>query len=1237
MRTGNDSGRARRLATAIATLALMAALACAGSASAKTVYSWTYSGTTFNANDASPGEELDFYFQGLRDLRIDQATNALYSALTPREVVFGQTPLDRLYKFNFAGKSTPWAAHDPDTWFAPTHANNEYAVDNTGGPTQGRIYALNTSNDQGIFAFDSSGQEIVDDHFPLRFNTLNMCGIAVDPQGDIWVNHFVNEIGFEEPTGYLEELNPQGEKTGQKIWTEATTPGSGSFPCELQIDTAGVIYYAATEDNRIESLAHGHGGITTFLPDGTKIRGALDPQGAVENMRIAIDTSNDDVFIANGRGTVRQYDSEGGLEGEFPLGGAGVNGNNATGIAVDADSHALFAARGNRIEKYVRSGGIQVPTAKTVKADVASTTATLHGVVNGDGLDTTECYFEWGPGLTKENTNTNELTGVAPCAEGNVFTGGSGDHDVHANLAGLTFKDEYHFRLVAGNANGKGRGRLSAFKASSPATVTNVTASNVETGGAHLVADVVPNGSYTHFKFEVGPEPGNYTTSLPPTPPQNAVYDWRSATPKHVDVPLSGLESGTTYYFRFVAVNDAGTTTSTVQKFTTFSKDPAGDACANAHVRQQTGTRLLLDCRAYELVSAANAGGYDVESDLSLGRSPLVTSPLASGRAIYSLHFGTIPGLAGDPTNFGHDPYLAVRGPGGWATEYAGLPAGGMADDEHPYGSPLLGHDANLTVFAFGGPHICDPCFEDGSTNIPLRRGGLIEKGMRGSQEPPGEPFGTVQQPFSEDGSHFVFGTKALYETGGDSSGSIYDRNLGGGGTQVVSKLPNGATMTGGQVAELGISSDGSRIVVAQQVGTDAENNALWHPYLHIGTSPNTIDLAPGTTGVLYAGMSADGTRVFYATSDKLLAGDTDSSADLYEAAVPGGGPASLSLVSVDGTTPSNSDACTPSGNWNVASGGSDCSALPLAGGAGVARNGSVYFLSPEQLDGSEGEAGEANLYLKEAGEPTKFVATLDTGSIDNSAVVHALEQNGTRDLSDFQASSSGRYAIFSSTESLTGYPTGGHQLLYRFDDQSGLDCASCPVSEITATADTMPAPYGLGLSDGGKVFFTTTEQLVLRDTNKKADAYEWVKTLEYPDSKQQLISSGVSPLDSHLLGISSDGVDAFFFTHEKLAAEDQNGNAVKLYTARENGGFPFVPAEKACAASDECHGPGTEPPPDPNINTFTGGGPSRGNAKSNTRVHCKKRFVKRKGKCVKRKKSKKHGKQKAGRGGRNG
>jgi hypothetical protein len=45
----------------------------------------------------------------------------------------------------------------------------------------------------------------------------------------------------------------------------------------------------------------------------------------------------------------------------------------------------------------------------------------------------------------------------------------------------------------------------------------------------------------------------------------------------------------------------------------------------------------------------------------------------------------------------------------------------------------------------------------------------------------------------------------------------------------------------------------------------------------------------------------------------------------------------------------------------------------------------------------------------------------------------------------------------------------------------------------------------------------------------------------------------------------------------------------VKIYDARVLGGFPYVPPEVPCKASDECHGPGSLAPAAPNIGSISG------------------------------------------------
>src|SRR4029077_3985104 len=212
-------------------------------------------------------------------------------------------------------------------------------------------------------------------------------------------------------------------------------------------------------------------------------------------------------------------------------------------------------------------------------------------------------------------------------------------------------------------------------------------------------------------------------------------------------------------------------------------------------------------------------GGYDVESNLVPGQTPFDGYPRAEGplRVLYGIHNGAIPGVAGNPTNRGVDPYVATRGSEGWTTSYVGIPANNPFASS-PFSSTLAGADAGLNVFAFGGPEICSPCFEDGSTGVPVHLpDGSLVQGMRGSVEPPAPASsdGLVKKHFSADGSHFVFSTTTKLETGGnDSTGdvSIYDRDLSTGTTQVVSTDSSGnplACLQGGGTCHSPGNGDG--------------------------------------------------------------------------------------------------------------------------------------------------------------------------------------------------------------------------------------------------------------------------------------------------------------------------------------------------------------------------------------------------------------------------------------------
>jgi hypothetical protein len=686
---------------------------------------------------------------------------------------------------------------------------------------------------------------------------------------------------------------------------------------------------------------------------------------------------------------------------------------------------------------------------------------------------------------------------------------------------------------------------------------------------------------------------------------------------------LEGFQPLTDYHVRLAATNVSGTGYSADATLRTL---PAGDSgatenCVNALARKQTGATGLPDCRAYELVSAPYTGGFDVESPMVPGQTPFAGYPSADGRVLYGVHAGVVPG-PWKPTNRGVDPYVAVRGADGWATDYVGLPAD-LSPKKSAFSSILGGADADLHTFAFAGPGLCDPCFASSpETGIPLRRpDGELVQAMAGSnpiEVPNLKPEGRVAKMLSADGQHLVFGSQYPLVPGANNSGgnlNIFDRDLATGITQLVSTTPTGAAMqVGMDVSQVDISVDGSRILLATKVSVDAAGNEFGRLFMHIGSSPKSAELTTGfTQGVIFAGMTADGSKVFFTSREKLLPADADNAADLYEAEVDSGGDVDLALL-----TPSGGPACSPVANsagahWNTVDATADCSAVALGGGAGVASaSGAVFFLSPELLSG--GVANQPNLYEVVPGGSPELVATL---SPDDPLVIGSTRDAEISASSEFQANPNGSFATLRSSVPLTGINNAGKPSVFVFTRGASvpLACASCNPSvteDPTLQGEAALASAGLSITDDGRVFFNTQASLGVEDTGGTKDVYEWV------GGRARTISSGIGRFDSELLSVTHDGTDAFFYTHDTLDANvDQNGERTKIYDARVGGGFFELPVKPQCQASDECHGPGTIAPGPPLI--ASSGRTSNGNIGAGKSKPCRKGKVRRRGKCVKK------------------
>ena len=566
------------------------------------------------------------------------------------------------------------------------------------------------------------------------------------------------------------------------------------------------------------------GGLVRKWSKAGELLGTVDTNLG-EAASLAVDRSNDNLFV-NYKNFVKQFNSEGNLLGTFgsPDAGRSYPGfNNSEGIAVNENTHVVYVTDRfpGRVDEFAPAPPQTIPDVITEAAtNITATGGTLHGNVDPDaahgGTEIVGCEFKWG--LSPSNLN-NTTTCDQPLPI-------NGNEDVSATIEGLTAGASYFFQLTAKNSDNEivAKGKTLSFQPAGPPVIADASVSNVHSDGAVLSGTVDPQGGKTTYQIEYGA-----TEAYGGTVPQPEGELPNSLGKQSFGYQITGLEAGTLYHFRITATNANDTTHGEDHTFTTFPFTAIlDDPCPNAHVRQQVGAALLPDCRAYELVSAADTGGYDVESDLVAGQQPFGGYPAARERVLYGIHSGAIPG-PWNPTNRGVDPYIATRGTNGWSTTYAGIPADNPFAAS-PFASELDEASPGLTTLAFGGPNICSPCFADGTTGIPLREeDGSLAQGMVGPEEPgpSAKPDGLVEKRFSADGTHLIFGSTALFADGGnDQTGdvSIYDRNLTTGQTQVVSTNPGGDALAclqgAGQchspgdeagIAELDVSSDGSR------------------------------------------------------------------------------------------------------------------------------------------------------------------------------------------------------------------------------------------------------------------------------------------------------------------------------------------------------------------------------------------------------------------------------------------
>ena len=244
------------------------------------------------------------------------------------------------------------------------------------------------------------------------------------------------------------------------------------------------------------------------------------------------------------------------------------------------------------------------PTVTTAAAtSVGLSTATLNGGVTPNGL-ATSAWFEWG---TSSTLSTYSSTLSQDVGSGTL------SQPVNAGLTALSGGTKYYFRTAASNAYGTQRGPIYNFSTSSGTAVpiaTTVVPSLIPTG-AICFGKVNPNGLATTAWFEWGTNPAltTYNTSTSESIGSGTTNRWMTE-------PLTGLSSGTTYYYRVAGSNANGTSRGSVQSFTAasgtwaFYDDFSTDTTDAYGVTKSLGTEsFTYDSTAKNAHVATGAGG----------------------------------------------------------------------------------------------------------------------------------------------------------------------------------------------------------------------------------------------------------------------------------------------------------------------------------------------------------------------------------------------------------------------------------------------------------------------------------------------------------------------------------------------------------------------------------------------------------------------------------------------------
>jgi hypothetical protein len=1020
-------------------------------------------------------------------------------------------------------------------------------VDNSGLSSSGNVY-LASRNTGLVYGFSPTGVPL-GGSFPIDPAVTpgapngfpkELCGLAVDSAGDIWVANSASKR--------ILEYSPAGVSLPGAV--DTTAHGS---PCSLAFDSNDDLYASLSDGLWKYTASSGYTAATQVTPSTPNA--------------IAVDPSTHRVYAAY-ESWVDEYDVSGALIDEFAT---DISPANFLGVAVDSTSHDLYLAARDNSQIHVLGLGVILPEVQLgVASAVTNASATLHGAVGTQGMALTACHFEYVTEAAFRTGGFSSLSsgGSAPCspASGSIPADFE-SHPVTATVA-VTASTPYRFRLAAENAEGSAVTDGGSFETAGPPDA-ETTGSPVRTATTvRLEGRANPHLAATTYHFEYGDEGPCGASPCASTEPRPV---GSGSLIELVSQQVSGLRPGATYHYRLVAENafpgspvfgedmTVGTRASDVPlAHGHFPGPPGSDRSWEQVNLPETGGNPVIgaldisddgDRVAYQLPGGTpitdsgsgfnllfaerTATGWQSRSILpprAEVEGPNWFAPYATGdlSTLATLNFSTTTGqsaiwhLAPDAapsklqtaSKSTYNEFYAASDDGSTVVEALR----GSVDPTHP----VPAEAPNLYDVGSGTPHL-----------VSLLPGDVVPCGIRG-----GTPLGGLPNNYASRTSHWISADGSLVFFPSSENGSCGSRSSFSGPAQLfVRDIPAGTT---------------------RRVSTPP----LSGPACEAAFIKSTPEAA------------------FFWTQSRLAAEDTAPAAcsgasdgDVYRFGLAGGGLECLTCV-------------VP---------GLDADVIPGSGAGGASKNiavaedGSrVYFQSPNRL--LAGAATPGTYRLDVASGALRYIGSLGSGSVgDATESGNAMTPDGATIV--FRSSDP-------SLNPLGGTSNGGTSQYYLYDDHvRSLSCVSCPadgsapraaVRSSLKTSNDQVGPNITPLDDRGDFAFVTPTPLIGADQNTAgagqgpyagADVYEWRegRVLLVSDGLTNWPAEEIAPTVS---GVDPDGRDIYFTAAAQLTPDALDGNQ-RLYDARIGGGFDFPQPPQPCPL-EVCQGTPKGAPSDP-------------------------------------------------------